>query len=134
MFHVIRPVLVREIGNLWYLLVPGRFRFHFFVVHDNLAVENLLLDTFVEIVRHGPDEHSLRERRDLRGRDQAVQLRGYGCRFVAAAQRHALPLLQYLTEPFRECLGRFTYICLKARRPIRPKPLIATFTAIFNSS
>ena len=40
---------------------------------------------------------------------EAVQLRGYGCRFVAAAQRHALPLLQYLTEPFRECLGRFTY-------------------------
>ena len=35
-------------------------------VHDNLAVENLLLDTFVEIVRHSPDEHSLRERRDLR--------------------------------------------------------------------
>ena len=25
-------------------------------------------------------------------------------------------------------------ICLKARRPIRPKPLIATLTAIFNSS
>ena len=25
LFHVIRPVLVREVGNLWYLLVPGRF-------------------------------------------------------------------------------------------------------------
>lgn len=54
LFHVIRPILIREVGNLWYLLVPGRFRFHFFVVHDNLAVENLLLDTFVEIVRHAP--------------------------------------------------------------------------------
>lgn len=107
--HSVVAVLVREIGNDRNFLVGTFLPFDLFGIHHNLAVENLLLDTFVEIVRHGPDEHSLRERRDLRGRDQAVQLRGYGCRFVAAAQRHALPLLQYLTEPFRECLGRFTY-------------------------
>ncbi len=38
--------------------LPAGMFLSLFVVHDNLAVENLLLDTFVEIVRHGPDEHS----------------------------------------------------------------------------
>ena len=30
-------------------------------IHHNLRMENLLVDTFIEIIRHGTDKHALRE-------------------------------------------------------------------------
>ena len=107
--HAIRAVLVREIGDYGYLLVAGRLGLDLRAVHDDFGVEYLLLDRLLEAVGHGPDEHPLRERRDFRGRDQAVHLRRYGGRFVVAAQGHALPLLQHLAEPLRKHLGRFAH-------------------------
>ena len=38
-------------------------------------MEDLLSDAFVEVVRHGTHEHALREVGDLRGGNQAVELR-----------------------------------------------------------
>lgn len=48
LFHAVLSVLVREIGNDGYGLVGFLLPFYFFSVHDDLAVENLLLDALVE--------------------------------------------------------------------------------------
>ena len=92
LLHAILAVLVREIGNNGYRLVGFLLPLYFFSVHDNLAVENLLLDALVEGVRYGADEHSLRQRGNLRGWDERIHLGIYGCGLVVAVNRDALPL------------------------------------------
>ncbi len=50
------------------------------IVHDDLRMENLLLNLLADVVRHGPDKCPLREVGDLRGRNQGVELRADGGR------------------------------------------------------
>lgn len=50
LLHGVVAVLVGEVDNLRYLHVTGGFPLDLLVVHDNLGMENLLLDAFVEIV------------------------------------------------------------------------------------
>ena len=100
LFHTIGSVLVREVGDKRYLLVFGRFGFDFGAVHDDFGMENLLVDPFVEIIRHGSDEHALRERRNLRLRNETVHLCRYGGGGIVAVDGHRLPLLQNLSEAF----------------------------------
>ena len=101
LFHAVVAVLVRKVGDERDLPIFGRFGFDFGAVYDNLGMENLLVDPFVEIIRHGSDEHALRKRRDLRLRYEAVHLRRYGSGGVVAVDGHRLPLLQDLSEAFR---------------------------------
>ena len=64
-------------------------------------MKNLLVDPLVEVIGHGSDEHALRKRRNLRLRNEAVHLRGYGGGLVVAVDGDALPFLQ----DFPEALG-----------------------------
>lgn len=71
-------------------------------------MEDLLLDAFVEIVRHGTHEHALREVGDLRGGNQAVELRiGRGGE-VVVAQRVGGPQLHDPAEALAQRLGRIS--------------------------
>ena len=47
-------------------------------IDDDLRVEDLLLDTLIEVVRYGPDEHPLRKVTNLAGWYQAIELCGDG--------------------------------------------------------
>lgn len=85
------------------------FPLHLFGVHDDFAVENLLLDPLVERIGYGADEHPLRQRGNLRGRDERIHLRIDGCGLVVAVDGYALPPLQDLSETFGERFGRFAY-------------------------
>lgn len=106
--HAVFAILVREVGNDGYRLVGFLLAFHLLGIHDNLTVENLLLDTLVEGISHGADEHSLRQRGNLRGRDKRIHLGIYGCGLVVAVDRDALPPLQNLSETLGERLGRLS--------------------------
>ena len=63
------------------------------IIHYNLCMENLLINTFVEIIRDGTDKHSLCKCGNFAGRNQAVHLRidRGGC--VLTVNRHRLPFL-----------------------------------------
>ena len=72
-------------------------------------MENLLLDAFVEVIGDGSHEHTLRECGDFTGRDQAVELGGYGCAFVVPVDGHRLAFLQNLSEAFGKHFGGIAY-------------------------
>lgn len=109
LFHTILSILVREIGNDWYRLVGFLFPPYLLGVHDNLAMENLLLDPLVERIGYGADEHTLRQRGNLRGRNERIHLRIDRCGLIVAVDRDALPPLQDLSEAFGERFGHFAY-------------------------
>ena len=73
--HAVVAVLICKVGNDGYRLVGFLFTLHLLGIHDNLTVENLLLDTFVEVVGHRTDKHSLRKPGNLARWDKRVHLR-----------------------------------------------------------
>ena len=107
--HAVFAILVREVGNDGYRLVGFLLAFHLLGIHDNLTVENLLLDTLVEVVGHRTDKHALRQSGNLARRDKRVHLRVDGCRNVLPVDRDRLPFLQHLSEPLRKRLGGFAH-------------------------
>ena len=59
LLHTIHAVGIAERGYFRDRNVGGRFSGELLPVDDDLGVEELLLDAFVEIVRHGTHEHAL---------------------------------------------------------------------------
>ena len=78
-------------------------------IHHNLSVEDLLLDTLVEVVRDSSDKHALCEVRDFGSRDKTIKLRGDGGRLVVAVDGHRLTLLEDFSEAFGERFRCFAY-------------------------
>ncbi len=72
-------------------------------------MENLLVDTLVEVVGDSSDKHTLCEVGDFGSRDKTIELRGDGGRLVVAVDGHGLTLLEDFSEAFGEGLGCFTY-------------------------
>ena len=72
-------------------------------------MENLLFYTLVEVVGHRTDKHSLCKPGNLARRDKRVHLRVDGGGNVLPVDGDGLPLLQHLSEPFRERLGGFAH-------------------------
>ena len=72
-------------------------------------MEDILLDTLVEVVGDGSDKHSLCEVGDFGSRDKAIELCGDGGRLVVSVDGHRLTLLKDFSEAFGEGLGCFTY-------------------------
>ena len=71
-FHAVVAVLVREIGNDRNFLVGTFLPLHLLGIHHNLAVKNFLFDTFVEVVGHRTDKHSLRQTGNLARRNERI--------------------------------------------------------------
>ena len=72
-------------------------------------MKNLLVDTFIKIVRHCTHEHSLCEIADFGSRDKAVHLCGDRRRLIVTVNGHGLPLLQNPTKAFGKRLGSFSH-------------------------
>ena len=107
--HAVFAILVREVGNDGYRLVGFLLALHLLGIHDNLAVENLLLDALVEVVGHRTDEHPLRQAGNLARRDKRVHLRVDGGGNILPVDGNGLPLLKYLAKAFGERLGGFSH-------------------------
>ena len=75
LLHTIHAVGIAERGYFRDRNVRSRLPCELLPVDDDLGVEDFLFDAFVEVVRHGTHEHALREVGDLRGGNQAVELR-----------------------------------------------------------
>ena len=78
------------------------FGLELFVVDDDLGMEDFLPDAFVEVVGDRADEHALCKVGNLRGRDQALQLRIGRSRHVVVRHRMRLAQLHDLAETLRE--------------------------------
>ena len=107
--HAVFAILVREVSNYGYRLVGFLLALDLLGIHDNLTVENLLFYTFVEVVGHRTDKHSLRQAGNLARRDKRVHLRVDGGGNILPVDGNGLPFLQHLSEPFRERLGGFAH-------------------------
>ena len=107
LLHGVVAVLVGEVDDLRYLHVAGGLPSDLLVIHDNLGMENLLLDALVEVVGYRPDEHALREVRNLARRNEAVHLGVDGDGGLVPVDGHVLPFLQDLAETLGQCLGGF---------------------------
>ena len=107
LLHGVVAVLVGEIDDLRNLHVAGGLPLDLLVIHDNLGMENLLLDTLVEIVGYRPDEHTLCEVGNLACRNEAVHLGVDGDGSLVPVDGHVLPFLQDLAETLGERLGSF---------------------------
>ena len=75
LLHTIHAVGIAERGYFRDRNVRRRLSGELLPVYDDLGVEDLLFDAFVEVVCHGTHEHALREVGDLRGGNQTVELR-----------------------------------------------------------
>ena len=106
--HPVVAVLVGKVDNLRQFHVAGGFPLHLFIVHHDFTVENLLFYPFIEVVRHRPHEHALREVGYFAGRYQAVHLGAYRGGLLPLVDCHALPFLQHLPETLRQDFCRFT--------------------------
>ena len=107
LLHGVVAVLVGEVDDLRNLHVTGGLPLDLLVIHDDLGMENLLLDTLVEIVGYRPDEHALREVGNLACRNEAVHLGVDGDGGLVPVDGHVLPFLQDLAETLGERLGGF---------------------------
>ena len=107
--HAVVAVCVSEIGNNGDFLVGTFLPFYLIGIHHNLAVENLLFDTLVEVVGHRTDEHPLRQAGNFARRDKRVHLRVDGGGNILPVDGDGLPLLKHLSEPLRERLGCFAH-------------------------
>ena len=67
-------------------------------VNDNLGMEDLLLDTLVEVVGNRTDKHTLGKSANLARRNETVHLGIDGCRDILPVDGNGLALLEHLTE------------------------------------
>ena len=72
-------------------------------------MENLLLDSLIEVVGDGSNKHALCEVRDFGSRDKTIELCGDGSGLVVAVDGHRLSLLEDFPEAFGERLGGLAY-------------------------
>ena len=78
-------------------------------IHNNLSVEDLLFDTFVEVVGYRTYEHTLCEVTDFGCWNETVHLCGDRGGLVIAVDGHGLALLENLSKPLRKGLGGFSH-------------------------
>ena len=80
--EIVGAIFVYEVcndGNRFVGFGLGRYLGN---IHNDLCVEDVLLDTLVEVVGDGSDKHALCEVGDFGSRDKAIELRGDGGRLV----------------------------------------------------
>ena len=70
------------------LRIPRGLRLDLVVVNHYLGMKDLLVYALVKIVADGADKHTLRERRDLARRNQAVHLGIEGMAYILSVNRH----------------------------------------------
>ena len=109
LFEIVGAIFVCKVRDYRDWLIGFHLGGDFGTIHDYLRMENLLVNTFVKIVRHCPHEHTLREVGNLACRDKAFHLCGDRGRFVITINGHGLPLLKHLTETLGKRLGCFAY-------------------------
>ena len=107
--ETVGAIFVCELCNDGNRLIGFHFGRDFGGIHHNLCVEDFLLDTLVEVVGDGSNEHALCEVGDFGSRNEAIELCGDRSGPVVAVDGHRLTLLEVFSETFGDGLGSFTY-------------------------
>lgn len=79
------------------------------MVHNNLGMENLLVNLLAEVVRHRTDKGTLREVGNLGCRNERIKLGIDGRGHVLTVDGNGLPLLEHLAETLGKHLCRFSH-------------------------
>lgn len=74
--ETVGAIFVWESGDSGYRQVGFALSRDFGYIDNDFSVEDFLLDTLIEVVGYGSDEHPLRKVTDLAGRYQAIELCG----------------------------------------------------------
>lgn len=108
LLHTIHAVGIAERGYFRDRNVRSRLSGEPSPVDDDLGVEDLLFDAFVEVVRHGTHEHALREVEIFEAGIRLSSLRVGRGGEVVVAQRVGGPQLHDPAEALAQRLGRIS--------------------------
>lgn len=101
LFHAVIAVRIQEIVNDVEFLIMAFLTFHFFGIHYNLSMKNLLFYTLVEVIGNRADKHSLGESANLARRNETVHLGIDGGGDILTVDGNGLAFL----KDFSETLG-----------------------------
>ena len=108
LLHDVIAIGIGEVCDDGNWLIAFHLCIHLGRIHHNLSMENLLLNTLVEVVGYRADKHSLRQSRNLAGRDKAIHLRVDGSGNVLSVYGNRLAFLEHLAETLTKLLGGLT--------------------------
>ena len=98
LLHAVVAIRIQEIVDDGDRLIMAFLSLYLVGVNDNLGMEDLLLDTLVEVIGNRADKHSLGESANLARRNETVHLGVDGSGDILAVDGNGLALLEHLAE------------------------------------
>ena len=98
LLHAVIAVRIQEVVDDGEFLITAFLTFHLFGIDNNLGMENLLFDAFVEVVGNRTDKHTLFQTTNLAQRDKAVHLGVDGSGDILTVDGNRLAFLKHLSE------------------------------------
>ena len=95
LLHAVIAIGILEVVDDRDWLIMAFLPLYFVGVNDNLGMEDLLLDTLVEVVGNRANKHSLGESANLARRNETIHLGIDGCRDILTIDGNRLALLEY---------------------------------------
>ena len=109
LFEIIRANFICKVYYHRYGLIGFHLSRNLCTINYYLCIENLLVDTFVEIIGNSTHKHTLCKVADFGSRDETVHLCGNRGGFVITVDGHRLSLLENLSKSLRKGLGGFSH-------------------------
>ena len=98
LLHAVIAIGILEVVDDRDWLIMAFLPLYFVGVNDNLGMEDLLLDTLVEVVGNRANKHSLGESANLARRNETIHLGIDGCRDILTIDGNGLALLEHLAR------------------------------------
>ena len=95
LLHAVIAIGILEVVDDRDWLIMAFLPLYFVGVNDNLGMEDLLLDTLVEVVGNRANKHSLGESANLARRNETIHLGFDGRRDILSVDGNRLALLEY---------------------------------------
>ena len=98
LLHAVVAIGILEVVDDGDRLIMAFLSLYLVGVNDNLGMEDLLLDTFVEVIGNRADKHSLGESANLARRNETVHLGVDGSGDILAVDGNGLALLEHFSK------------------------------------
>ena len=98
LLHAVVAIRIQEIVDDGDWLIIAFLSLHLIGVNHYLGMEDLLLDTLVEVIGNRAYKHTLGESANLAWRNETIHLGIDGCRDILTVDGNGLALLEHLAE------------------------------------
>lgn len=98
LLHAVVAIRILEVVDDGDRLIMAFLSLYLVGVNDNLGMEDLLLDTLVEVIGNRADKHSLGESANLARRNETVHLGVDGSGDILAVDGNGLALLEHFSK------------------------------------